>query len=244
MPIQQDVALDFNKFDLTTASVDYAIHLVSSGDAEALSLFVANPESFIEHRKDTVTVVIDETALWLKLRGEEQVFHAMAEVLAARERRKLRSKMKAATTSDTRNELNELVNKYLEQHEHTADTRDMVHQFFHCGGDKHRLTLVNMSFVSSWFDPEKVPGGGKNVCVLLVFAEHHCRSEDISDEHTWNKDVTYETSVGTRPLVCSLMVYLNLGGTPHQPLLTPPFNNHCSGFRGGWPTKIENLEIS
>ena len=42
-----------------------------------MSEFVSNPNEFCNHRANTAFVVMDQTALWLKVRGEDKlVFHA------------------------------------------------------------------------------------------------------------------------------------------------------------------------
>ena len=43
-------------------------------DDEELSLFVGDPEAFAEQRRHASVVVVDATALWVKLRGEEKVY--------------------------------------------------------------------------------------------------------------------------------------------------------------------------
>ena len=34
--------------------------------------------------------------------------------------------------------------------------RNQVEQLFQNGGDKHRLTLINMSCLENWFDPKEI----------------------------------------------------------------------------------------
>ncbi len=89
-----------------------------------------------------------------------------------------------------------LLDAWTEQNKTTQGTQDMVEQFFAVGGDKHRLTLVNISYVENWFGPDKEVKSGKKKRILLVFAEQHCRDVDIDDDHKWNKDVEYETQKG------------------------------------------------
>ena len=57
------------------------------GGPPCVCCVVANPEEFISRRKETVIVVIDETAIWLKLRGEEKIYISEAEVRSARARK-------------------------------------------------------------------------------------------------------------------------------------------------------------
>ena len=94
--------------------------------------------------------------------------------------------------------LREELDAWLEANVEDADTRDMITQFYHSGGDKHRMTLVNISDVKFWLDEDKDVKWGKDVVVLLVFCDEHARGEDIDDDHRFNKDVVVETSEGTR----------------------------------------------
>lgn len=72
----------------------------------------------------------------------------------------------------------------------------MVGQFYHSGGDKHRLTVINISRIFKWFDTNAEPEPGKDFVVLLVFCEYHAKLEDIDDEHKWARDVEIPTCDG------------------------------------------------
>ena len=54
-----------------------------------------------------------------------------------------------------------------------AAFRDQVEQYFQNGGDKHRLTLINISRIENWFNPEESVQCVKDFHVLLVFCQHH-----------------------------------------------------------------------
>ena len=56
-----------SKAKLTWATADRFIHIVTKGTAEELSLYVSDTEGFAENRVHTSVVVVDATALWLKL---------------------------------------------------------------------------------------------------------------------------------------------------------------------------------
>ena len=79
---QKNKTLNHEKAKLTWATADRFQHLVARGSPEDLHLFVGDPEAFAEHRKDTSLVVVDATALWLKLRGEEKVYVHESELKA------------------------------------------------------------------------------------------------------------------------------------------------------------------
>ena len=65
--------LDYNKRKTSWQTVDYFIDLVSRGTEEELSEYVFDTSTFVRDRKQTSFVVMDQAALWLKLRGEERV---------------------------------------------------------------------------------------------------------------------------------------------------------------------------
>ena len=88
------------------------------------------------------------------------------------------------------------IDRYLQESGIDDKTQDMVNQYYHTGGDKHRLTLVNISKIEGWFDPARKPVPKKEVCILIVFCEYHAKLEDIDDSHRWIKDVTFPTPQG------------------------------------------------
>ena len=96
---QKDVGSDEDRFYLTCASVDYGQYLVCYANEDELQIFVADTTTFIENRRNTVFVVIDETAIWLKCQGEEKVLLATFEVFDERNRRVLRKQLRRCETS-------------------------------------------------------------------------------------------------------------------------------------------------
>ena len=188
--------MDEQKFQLTVQGVDYAIDLVARGTPEQLIAFVADPEDFIQHRKETKIVVLDETALWLKCRGEEQVYQSAIEILKAAKRKSVRTACKLAETREAKEQAKDHFVNWCEVNLESKDDRDLLTQWYHSGGDKHRLTVVNMSQSDNWFDPTRPVEWGKDVLVLIVFCTEHVRAEDIDDDHKFNKDVTVETTDG------------------------------------------------
>ena len=190
---QQNPRLDESKAHLTWASVDKMIQLVATGSREELQCLVQDTEAFVASRRETNIVVIDETALWLKLRGEEKVILSQSEVDATRDRRNLRKKIKRLQEeAQRRGDVYE-----AGQGDDVGEAKsDMVRGFYQSGGDKHRLTLVNLAYVKNWFKPEAKVEWGKPKCILLVFSSQHVRAEDIDDEHKFIRDVSYWTSEG------------------------------------------------
>ena len=62
----------YEKHQLTWATSDRFIHLVARGTSDELLTHISRPEEFIEHRHETAVIVVDATAMWLKLRGEDK----------------------------------------------------------------------------------------------------------------------------------------------------------------------------
>ena len=77
------------KHSLTWDSADRFIHLVSRGSIEELQVLVSRPEEFQASRHETAVVVLDATAVWLKLRGEEKVYVSEDEVTSTEARKRL-----------------------------------------------------------------------------------------------------------------------------------------------------------
>ena len=93
----------------------------------------------------------------------------LSEVKHTHDRRQLRKKIKR---------LQELGLQLGPEEERVDNGCDMVRGYYHTAGDKHRLTLVNLSYVKNWFKPKAQVEWGKPKCILLVFSSTHVRSED------------------------------------------------------------------
>ena len=188
--------LDQDKFQLTAAGVDYAIWLVAKGSASDLELLVADPAEFIKNREDTVFVFLDETAVWLKVKGDEATYVSAKELLQAAKRAQVKACLKTANDRVQKQELQEDFKNWCADNLASQDDRDIVCQWYQSGGDKHRLTIINISQVEGWWGFERPIGFGKKVYVLLVFSATHVRAEDIDDNHRYNKRVVVTTSEG------------------------------------------------
>ena len=99
--------LDQEKFQLTDAGVDYAIWLVAKGSASDLELLVADPAEFIKNREDTYFVFLDETAVWLKVKGDEATYVSAKELLQAAKRAQVKACLKTANDMVQKQELQE-----------------------------------------------------------------------------------------------------------------------------------------
>ena len=62
------------RHQLSWATSDRFVHLAARGSTEELQLHVARPEEFVRDRAQTAVVVLDATAMWLKLRGDDRVY--------------------------------------------------------------------------------------------------------------------------------------------------------------------------
>ena len=81
-----DRGMNREKGQLTWATSDRFIHVVARGTREELQSFVSNPDEWALTRENTEVVVVDATALWLKLRGEDKVFISADENITAEKR--------------------------------------------------------------------------------------------------------------------------------------------------------------
>ena len=138
---QASEGVDEKKFIITCKGVDFAIWLVAKGTEEDLQPYVQGPELFIKLRDETWVIVVDETALWRKLRGEGKAMVSMAEVYAQERRRALRSRIRNRDKIENDESLEKEMEQYM--NEGNDKTRDMIRQFYHAGGDKHRPTFNN-----------------------------------------------------------------------------------------------------
>ena len=110
--------VDKDKALLTWATADRVMHIVARGSRDDLSLFVSDPDEFIKHREATSVVVVDATALWLKLRGEERVFVSSEETTSVAERKRLSRAFEKLDKKDPQKirEFEAQKDKFFEQH--------------------------------------------------------------------------------------------------------------------------------
>ncbi len=64
-------------------------------------------------------------------------------------------------------------------------------------GDKYRLTLINISGVQGWFEPNSLPRPSKKMGILLVPSNCHCNLEDIDEQGRCTRDWHHKCSDGT-----------------------------------------------
>ena len=89
-----------DKHAATFATADRFLHLVARGTQEDLELHVSNAIEFIENKARTTIVVMDQTAVWLKLRGEDKVYVAEDENRNREARKRMTKAFKKMDKSD------------------------------------------------------------------------------------------------------------------------------------------------
>ena len=191
-----DRKLTDEKHLTTWATSDRFIHLVSRGTVEDLRIHVANPEEFIEHREDTTVVVVDATALWLKLRGEERVFVSESERASQAARKRISRAFKKLDKAkpDAVAAFEAMKAAY---HTHHEENQPMVEAAYSSAGDKYRLSLINISAVEDWFKPSASPKPVKKKSILLVPSSKHVKIGDIDLEtRRFKHDVEYKNNFG------------------------------------------------
>ena len=187
------IALDEVKARLSWATSDWFQNLVMRGSPEQLSEFVARPSEFCEHRARTSFVVMDQVAMWLKVRGEEKLIYSSDETMKAAKRKRHSRAFKNATNDADRAQAAAAA---AEQAEADPEFKGQSTSSYTSGGDKHRVTLVNISGVRGWFDAGETPKPEKSKLVLLVTSSEHCKLSDIDSEGNWKRDWQLESTDG------------------------------------------------
>ena len=161
------------------------MYLVHGGAHEDLEKLVSDPDGFQTNGNSTAVVGIDQTPVYLRLRGESQVMVADEEVQARATRRHLTRLTKSADPAEADKALQELLAFVEANPEQKLQTFQMVSQ----GGDKYRLTLCTIQAIVGWFDPQMWPQGEMPRYVLLVPCKHHCQLENIDAQGKWIETV-------------------------------------------------------
>jgi hypothetical protein len=91
-------------------------------------------------------------------------------------------------------EFQRMKDEFVAQH---PENMPMVEAAYSSAGDKYLVTLINISGVEGWFQPNEAPRPSKQRSILLVPSAKHCRVSDIDIENSvWLRDVEYQTSEG------------------------------------------------
>ena len=187
------IVLDAVKAKLSWQTSDWFQHLVCQGTAEQLAEFVSKPTEFVMHRKKTAYVVMDQTAVWLKVRGEESLVYHASELAATATRKRQSKVYKAASTDADRQQAAAAM---AEEAANNPAFKAQCTSSYTSGGDKYRLTLINISAVEQWFDSSSTPLPVKKRLVLLVPCSEHCKLQDIDKEGKWIRDWSTKTTSG------------------------------------------------
>ena len=177
---------------MTWQTVDFFLELVSKGSTAELAEYVARPDEFDERRESTSFVVMDQTALWLKLRGEERVIACAEELDDAKCLRSNKQKLRGARGEENKQLVQELVEVSI-KNKCYRDEQVAQHT---TAGDKYRLTLVNISGVEGGFNPRLQPRPRQKRGILIVPCSSHCKLEDIGKDDARE---TGATSAATAP---------------------------------------------
>ena len=170
--------------------------MVSRGTPAELDKFVSSPETWAEGRKETRVVVVDATALWLKLRGEDKVLVSEDERRGHEARKRLSKAFKKLERNDPE-QLKQFEEEKAKFFEDLSNQVGQIEASYSSAGDTYRVTLINFSAVENWFDPSRDPKSVKGKSILLVPSKWHCRVSDMDIENgVWLRDVEYPTSEG------------------------------------------------
>ena len=183
--LDKPLALDATKARLSWETSDWFQDLIARSVPEELSEFVCDPKTFAEHKAETSYVVMDQTALWLKVRGEERLVFHESELTKRAQRKKMSRNFKKATADHERREAARLA---AEAAREDPGFKDQSTSTYTTGGDKYRLTLVNISGVEHWWDSSRDPSPVKRKLILLVHASEHCKLSDIDEHGNWVRD--------------------------------------------------------
>ena len=112
-------------------------------------------------------VVVDATALWVKLRGGERVSISKDEKLGVEARKRISRSFKETNknVSQAVAECEREVEEFFGDYE---NRQEQVQAAYSSAGDKYRLTLINFSSVRKWLKPTDVPTSYKGKSILLV----------------------------------------------------------------------------
>ena len=139
-------------------------------------------------------MVLDQTALWLKLRGEDKVYIGAGQSTSVAERKRLKNKCKATDKNDPIKIAESLQRLAAFDQDH-PNLKVQVEAKYSTAGDKYRLTLINISAVENWLDPEAAPKSRKYTGMLLVPCAVQCWLRDISEDGLWLRDLKIEDRI-------------------------------------------------
>ena len=136
-----------------------------------------DPQSFVDNREDTYIVEADASALWLKLRGEEPVMLCDSELEKNQNIKTVKRWHQQAETLSEKYLIHELIQQVCDD---CKDIKPQTDEMAAQGGDKHRITIINLMAKKNWFKPGTAPEGFMLPAIVIVNAQHHARPKSRS----------------------------------------------------------------
>ena len=170
-------------FLLGCATIDRAIWVARNGTMEQLGQLVRDPVAFRENLEKLPIYQFDQSALWIKLRGEEGQIVCETECIQDQESRNVEKWRQMANTAE-QSQVAEVIRDQI-----LGDMDDRPRQLrglFAQGGDKFRMTLITNMTLWGWFDPKcQKPTSRPCKYGLIWKCDVLCCLNDITDEDTW-----------------------------------------------------------
>ena len=140
-----------------------------------------DPPDFQAKRAQAVLVETDQTALWLKPRGEEPACAPVDALQKPQQQRRSQWWLKQAQAPEEA----QLVETWLQSSSAEAEhLKPQVEQQVPQGGDTRRLTLIASVARLHWPSPENEPTSILLRPAPIVHAAPHARLELLRDSHT------------------------------------------------------------
>lgn len=137
---EKPLKLDKLEAQLTWARVDRIQGVIARGYTQELAQCMPDPGSFIEHRRETKFDILDQTALWINLRGAEQVVFSLDEKGRVAQRNRKAIAWRKARTSQAKAEAAAQAAAFCEQ----MQSFTAQHAASYSGaGDKHVRRLLH-----------------------------------------------------------------------------------------------------
>ncbi len=108
---------------------------------------------------------MDQTALWLKLRGDERIVVSIEEKHTSLKLKNLKKQFKLAEEQHLKQSINDQLVEFRSENPNFRSENAAVYS---TAGDKYRLILINTSGVQGWFEPNSLPRPSKKMGILLV----------------------------------------------------------------------------
>ena len=178
--------------EVTWKQFDFCCWLAAFADLKELSKWVANPEEFILHRKDTWLIFSDQIPFWVKI-GKQKTVLAEFELQKPDSKGVRKRKLAAAGGGGKQAEQ---TSQRLEDDEEEVepdakraklDHGGMTQSRGRSGGEKFRITFEARQAVESYFDIEVDPVDHVLPSCLILKGQY-ARLDNIDDNHRFIRD--------------------------------------------------------